>query len=163
MIQFGQPKKVHKAPLVLFHRSSRLPGRSKRVKLETRLKNNVNLKKSNPKESAPPRTIYWFEAGVCYLLILLILRFVYPERLANFIVSGSYLPLHLLFFLGNLSLMVAISRSWLLAILFSFGIETLLFFKLQQIQLEWSVVLTIMLPWLIFLGLNLYNNRRRAI
>ncbi len=163
MIQFGQPKKIHKAPLLLFHRSSRLSGKSKRVKLETRLKADVNLKRNNPKGSTPPWTFYWFEAGICYLIIFLILRFVYPDRLANFIIDGGYLPLHLLFFLGNLSLMVALFQSWLLAILFSFGVETLLFFKLQQIQLEWSVILTIMLPWLIFLSFSLYNNHRRAI
>ncbi len=104
------------------------PIRPKSPKFEIRnLKLKTNLPTINPKLFSLSLLLYFF--------LFLFLDQVPPEKVANIPLYQAYLPLHLLVFLANLTLLSSFLSSSS-AFLIAFFIQSLIFFKLQDFKIE---------------------------
>jgi hypothetical protein len=79
-------------------------------------------------------------AMICYFLLWMMMRFIHPQLIQNWIFPNSFLPFHLIFGLGNFFLFSFLSRRKFWGFFFSVFFGWLVFLKLQKIDIDiWGV------------------------
>jgi len=115
-----------------------------RLKTDSQLKTREPLPKkrivsgaiNNYLELIPTLTMAMF----CYFLLWLMIKFVHPQLVQNWIFPNSFLPFHLIFGLGNFFLFSFISRRKFWGFFFSVLFGWLIFLKLQRIEIDiWGI------------------------
>ncbi len=96
-----------------------------------------------------------------YIIVWRILIKTYPKQIQNFILSDSYLPLLIPFFLGNLFFFSFLFLKTRRGLLTSILINILLVLHLQKIWLTWQISLSIGAFFVIIeLVLNYFNDKK---
>lgn len=139
----------------------------------SRLKTNINQKKSAPTSRSPSRrsrskrgqNTFWIKIKqliLSYLqylptLILglvftggvyLVLTYVDPDKIKHFILPNTYLPLLILFFLAALFIFSFVWLNSRRGLITALGLSLILFFKLQQFILTPTIIALIIAPLL---------------
>lgn len=153
-----QEPKRKRSSIVFFHRSSQIKHR--KLKFIP-----PGIKK--PKVLYPALSIAWYglEIGLFYLIVLMIVFFVSPTKIANIPLTNAYLLFHFPLFCANLLLLYVITRQWLIVYILTISLQTLIFLKLQNVAISWLVWATLFTTIIIFVGItrySLYNKRHYA-
>lgn len=89
-----------------------------------------------------------------YVLAFLLLRFVYPEQIANWLLPDFYLPLQLTLLGGNFFFFTFVTQNRRLGLWLALSIFLWLFFRLQHfvftlpLTLGWLVTVGLLFVWL---------------
>lgn len=114
--------------------SSQQPIKNSRQAIKPKVSRNETIQ--NYLQLIPTLTM----AMLCYFGLWLLIKFIYPSSIQNWIFPNSYLPFHLLFGLGNFFLFSFISRRKIWGFMVSVLIGWLVFLKLQQIEIDfWAI------------------------
>jgi hypothetical protein len=104
-------------------------------------------------------------AMISYFLLWLLINYVYPEKIQNWLFPNSYLPFQLLLGLGNFFLFSFIGKRKLWGFLSSVLLGWLVLLKLQKITIDfWAVLSAVSLAlvasfwWLI---IQHFNRKKR--
>ena len=97
-------------------------------------------KKQAPfKKQLDQRSKYWpllLLSALTYFGIFLLLRYVYPSSIQNCLFANSYLPLQIMFFLGNFFSLTFISLNKKIGLSAASFFSVILFLHLQQVHLD---------------------------
>lgn len=101
-----------------------------------------------------------------YFLLWLLMNYIHPTKIQNWIFPNSYLPFHILFGLANFFLFSFLFQRKIWGFFISIFIGWLLFLKLQQIELDfWSIIVAFTLAtgasfwWMILKFFSKKNNQ----
>jgi|GEM_PF-1941470 len=100
------------------------------------------------------------QAGFFYIVLILLLVFVPPAKIANFPLTQAFLLFHWVFFMANTNFLAVLLGKLLPATVIGLSIQTLLFFKLQGVALTWQVSASLMLIAGLIMTLGLYNKHK---
>ena len=98
---------------------------------------------SNIKQQLTKRSHYWpllVLSILFYFGIFLLLHYVHPALIQNYLFNNSYLPLQVIFFLGNFLALTFISLDKKIGLSGAVFLSTMLFLRLQMVQLDYLAI-----------------------